>query len=131
MGGLGAVGEGEGCAAPLGAMDVMVRLEGDLQTLLDMGGVLGEPGLRKWLELVRQARQTEAARWYPEGRAHMRSGRSVRWLREQFPGWEAIGYAELRQGKRYYHLAVLPLTGREARLNVGLGNGTTAAEAAA
>ena len=130
MGGFGEEGKGRGSAAPLRAVDVIERLEGDMQTLLDLGGVLGEPGLKAWLAKIRRVREAEAARWYPEGRARTRSGRSVRWLREQFARWEAMGYAERRQGKRYYHEAVLPQGVGVIGLDTDLGNATTDSEAA-
>lgn len=59
------------------------------------------------------ARVTAAAedylRWLGESDASIMSGRSVKWLRSQFPEWESQGHARKGEaGRREYRMIVLP-----------------------
>jgi hypothetical protein len=47
--------------------------------------------------------------WINEGLATLRSGKSVAWLRAQFPAWERDGHAKLvHRGLRHYRECVIP-----------------------
>lgn len=46
--------------------------------------------------------------WLTEKKAELRSGRSERWLRSQFPAWEREGHAKLEHGHRYYRQLIVP-----------------------
>ncbi len=46
--------------------------------------------------------------WLSEKDAQIRSGRSLRWLRSQFPDWETEGHARRRNGRREYRMVVVP-----------------------
>ena len=76
--------------------------------------VLRRKGHARDADLIERiiARVTDAAEDYitmiPESAAHMRSGKSVTWLRGHFAAWLADGHAELRGRTRYYRQVVIP-----------------------
>lgn len=91
----------------------------DLATVLadyfEMATVLrkaGESGKAQIIEEV-CAEVTQAAedylRFIGESDASMMSGRSVKWLRSQYPEWESQGHARKGEGgRREYRMIVLP-----------------------
>lgn len=48
-------------------------------------------------------------RWLNEVDAHLYSGRSLRWLRGEYPRLAVTGGAKRVHGKRFYRMAVLPV----------------------
>ena len=46
--------------------------------------------------------------WLNEREAHLRSGRSVAWLRSRFPEWERQGHAKLDGRRRMYRTLIVP-----------------------
>jgi hypothetical protein len=48
-------------------------------------------------------------RWLNEVDAHLYSGKSLRWLRGEYPRLAAAGDARKVHGKRFYRMAVLPV----------------------
>lgn len=47
-------------------------------------------------------------RFLDEGSAQLRSGRSIEWLRTQFPKWESDGHARRVNGRRQYRKLIIP-----------------------
>lgn len=64
--------------------------------------------LKRWKLLLTEALAGEGP-WYTEDRAARRGIHASRWFRVRFPAWEAMGYARLRDGRREYHEAVVPV----------------------
>jgi len=50
----------------------------------------------------------EHMRWISEEEAMLRSGRSLAWLRAQFPDWEQLRYARRDGKKRQYRMFIVP-----------------------
>jgi hypothetical protein len=46
--------------------------------------------------------------WLSEEEALLRSGRTVSWLRKQFPQWERGGHARREGKRRFYRMLVIP-----------------------
>jgi hypothetical protein len=69
-------------------------------------------------------------RWLSEDEAQLRCGRSLGWLRRQFPEWERAGHARRDGRERYFRMLVVPqrgntLAAREAGRRAALeGSGT-------
>jgi len=51
---------------------------------------------------------TDYLRFLGETDAALRTGRSVKWLRSNFPKWERQGHARKHAGRRFYRAVVLP-----------------------
>lgn len=63
--------------------------------------------------------------WLSESDAQLRSGFSVAWLRQRFPGWEREGHARLGAGRvRQYRACIIP---RRAHLLRAAAQGADAA----
>ena len=81
---------------------------------LEDAAVLRRKGHAKDADLIERimARVSAASEDYitmiSETAAHMRSGKSVVWLRGHFAQWLADGHAELRGRTRYYRQVVIP-----------------------
>lgn len=52
---------------------------------------------------------TDYLRFLGETDAQLRTGRSEKWLRAQFPKWERQGHARKHAGRRFYRALVLPI----------------------
>lgn len=50
-------------------------------------------------------------RWLSERDALLRSGRGKKWLRSQFPAWEAMGLAKREGKERLYRMVAVPTRG--------------------
>ena len=59
------------------------------------------------LDRVRRASRTYLL-WLNEADARLWSGMSRRWLRTEFEKLEALGFAELREGKPWFRACALP-----------------------
>jgi hypothetical protein len=80
-------------------------------------------GIERLCEAV--AKATEDYRtWLNESDARLQSGRSVEWLRGQFPGWMAQGLARLNGKKREYRALIVP---RRANVSAARAAGRRAA----
>jgi hypothetical protein len=68
----------------------------------------GPEALARWAELLAIDLKAEADRWLTEERARLRSGKSIRWLRERFKVWAEEGYAKMERGERFYYAPAVP-----------------------
>jgi hypothetical protein len=69
--------------------------------------------------------------WLSEDEAHSRSGKSVDWLRQRFPGWLDLGLARLsesRPPRRQYRRITIPI---RANLDAARADARRQAESAA
>lgn len=74
---------------------------------------------------VRESNAEEFLRWIGESDASLMSGRSVKWLRGQYPEWESLGHARKGEGgRREYRMIVLP---RRVNLSAAREEGRRAA----
>lgn len=64
--------------------------------------------LAQWSDQISEVLAEEERRWLSEDRCRRR-GRSLRWLRQRFAGWEQVGVARWRDGRREYHELVVPV----------------------
>lgn len=86
---------------------VLADKRGELPILRKHGqGALAD-ALEQFADEVAEASE-EYRVWLTEMKAELRSGRSARWLRSQFPAWEREGHAKLENGQRYYRELIVP-----------------------
>jgi hypothetical protein len=64
--------------------------------------------IARWLGELEGAIRAEESAWLSEGAARLRSGWSLRTLREHYAGWAAEGFARTREGAREYLTPVVP-----------------------
>lgn len=82
------------------------RLSADIDALRRRG--FGAEADRLKLLLVELTASIDPIRLVDEPSALLRTGRSRRWLRDRFDGWQRASAAEMRDGERYYRLCVPP-----------------------
>jgi len=89
-------------------LDQVVAVRDELGTLVRSHAFTGPEALARWADQLAIDIKAEADRWLTEDRAGLRSGRSIRWLRERFNGWAQEGYAKLERGERFYYAPAVP-----------------------
>jgi len=96
------------------------RWRDDASTLRRHGNVaLAETLDRCAIEAERSAEQWLT--WLTEADAVLQSGRSAKWLRSRFTGWNQMGHArQVGRGKRIYRQAIVPVR-PEVREAMALG----------
>ena len=116
--------------APKFLEQVLADLHEDLQALRRRGvALVPVEQLEHFADEIAQGAE-DYLRWLSEDEALLRSGRSLGWLRKQFPEWEQAGHARREGRKRYFRMLVVPqranaLAAREAGRRAALeGSGT-------
>ena len=89
-------------------LDQVVAVRDELGTLVRSHAFPGPEALARWADQLAIDIKAEGDRWLTEDRARLRSGRSIRWLRERFKGWAQEGYAKLERGERFYYAPAVP-----------------------
>ncbi len=80
---------------------------GDAQVLRRRGHDRDADQMERFADAVARAAE-DYLRWLSEDEALLRSGRSLGWLRTQFPEWERAGHARRDGRKRWYRMLVIP-----------------------
>jgi hypothetical protein len=80
---------------------------GDAQVLRRRGHGHEAEQMERFAEAVATAAE-DYLRWLSEDEALLRSGRSLGWLRSQFPEWQQAGHARRDGRTRWYRMLVIP-----------------------
>ena len=96
-----------GCSLQRTLEQLLADWRGDAQVLRRQGHERDADSLERCAEDVSGAAE-EYLMWLSEEDALLRSGRSVSWLRKQFPEWDQAGHARREGGRRYYRMLVVP-----------------------
>jgi hypothetical protein len=89
-------------------LDHVLTVHDELGALVRSHAFPGPEALARWADLLAIDLKTEADRWLTEERAKLRSGKSIRWLRERFKVWAEEGYAKMERGGRFYYVPAIP-----------------------
>lgn len=79
----------------------------DVKTTGRMGGTIHPQAALDMLAAIERAAE-DYLTWLPESTAMVRTGRSRRWLRAQYPAWLDQGHARQVNGERCYRALILP-----------------------
>lgn len=92
---------------PRNLEQLLADWRGDAQVLRRQGYDREADHMERFADAIAWAAE-DYLRWLSEDEALLRSGRSLGWLRSQFPEWERAGHARRDGRKRWYRMLVIP-----------------------
>lgn len=86
---------------------VLADAKGEVPLLRKRGAHLVADAIEELADAVTVSAE-DYLTWLSEMKAELRSGKSARWLRSQFPAWEREGHARWHNGERQYRRLIVP-----------------------